>query len=169
MAKLCIVNGNIARHVKVDAVLSFINPQGMWFGEVDDDIRIVAGSAYHMQIVSRTQRQGQLKDGETIIARGSRCGHAGSFNNVCFIADYGNMPRNELIFQGLMSSVKEGYKTIAIPFMSNDKSTLEKDVEDMVNEIVSFLNNDSEKQLEIIYVVTRDINTVPFFITKGFV
>jgi O-acetyl-ADP-ribose deacetylase (regulator of RNase III) len=68
MSLIFLAEGDITRDHKVDAIVTLINPQGHWYGAVDQAIFRVAGSQYHRQAKVLLDNRG-LYDGQVIIAK----------------------------------------------------------------------------------------------------
>jgi len=107
---LYVVQGDITQ-TPVDAIMTAINPGGMWWGGVDRAIQQVAGVVYHNQAVDASP----LKNLDTIVARGDQNTHAGQFNDVVFVVDALESPLNEVVYKGLEAASNAGYESLAMP------------------------------------------------------
>jgi O-acetyl-ADP-ribose deacetylase (regulator of RNase III) len=99
----------------MDAIVTLINPGGMWFGGVDDAIQRVAGGQYHAVPYAELTKAG-LENGQVVVAKGSMA-HRGSFRDVIFIVDALKSPLNSRVYTALAAAEDNGYQTVALPLM----------------------------------------------------
>lgn len=130
--ELYVVRGDITR-VSVDAIMTAINSEGLWFGGIDGAIQRVAGNIYHAQASAKMP----LEDGQIVIAKGDRSRHRGEFNDVVFVVDDLQKSLDKIIYEGLSASSEQGYKSIALPAirMGVMAGIVEKTPREAVNKI----------------------------------
>lgn len=116
MANLFVIKGDITRTVPVEAIVTLINSDGMWFGGVDGAIQRVAGRHYHAQAGVVLNTSG-LINAQSVVAKGDQAYHNGSFDNVVFVVDDLQSPLNELVYTALQTAKREGYSSVALPLM----------------------------------------------------
>jgi len=131
MTKVIVTSGDITK-VRVEAIVTLINPNGLWFGGIDRAITGVAGSQYHSQIGT------PLRDGQVIVASGNRAWHKGDFNDVVFVVDDLLSPLSDLVFLALQASKKEEYVSVAMPLFRTGVmlGKVEPDVETVAEQMV---------------------------------
>lgn len=115
MRSLSVREGDITL-TEVDAIVTLINPQGLWVGGVDNAIQNVAEDRYHVQAYSVLKTNG-LKDGQVVIAKGDRTDHFGGFDDVIFVVDALRVPLGDLVLKALRAAKEQGYGSIALPLM----------------------------------------------------
>ncbi len=111
-----LIEGNITADANVNAIVTLINPAGMWFGGVDKAIKRLAGDYYH-KLPGRLLTTAGLSNGQAVVATGYRSLHGGSFDDVVFVVDALTSPLRELLLIALKQAKTEGYTSIAIPMM----------------------------------------------------
>ena len=108
---LYLVQGDITQ-IPADAIMTSINSGGLWFGGIDRAIQGVAGTYYHGQAAA----QMPLRDLQTVVAKGDDYyQNRGKFKDVIFVVDDLRHPVDDVVYAGLESAHKEGYKTLLIP------------------------------------------------------
>jgi O-acetyl-ADP-ribose deacetylase (regulator of RNase III) len=111
-AKLTIVNvvdGDITQ-IKTDAVITAINPTGMWFGGLDAAIQRSSGYMFHGQ----AQAAMPLSDGQVVYAPDQHL-HNGKFGAVLFVVDGLEQPLYDLVTLALEAAVKHELLSVNIP------------------------------------------------------
>jgi O-acetyl-ADP-ribose deacetylase (regulator of RNase III) len=116
-----ITTGDITKVVNVDAIVTLVNPDGLWYGGVDGAIQRTAGDLYHAQAGRILDNHG-LRDGQVIVAQGTRQEHngrlsPGSYDNVIFVVDALKSPLSTLVAAALQTAHEYGYKSVALPLM----------------------------------------------------
>jgi O-acetyl-ADP-ribose deacetylase len=165
---LYVVRGDITS-LPVDAIMTSINSEGMWFGGIDEAIQRKAGSFYHAQAASKMP----LKDGQVVITKGD-LQHRGAFKDVVFIVDDLKQPAENLVYNGLEVSSKEGYQSIALPairtgFMAGFVEKTSKEAIDRMGEgIARFMTNhsNSTRLKNITFVIYND-SSIQFLMEVG--
>lgn len=114
--KLSVIEGDICKVVRVDAIATLINPQCSWIGGIDLAIKSVAGDMYHRQALTAAMFRG-LRDGQVVIAEGSKRQHKGNFDNVIFVVDDFEKPLNQLVKSILLTARNQNYSSVALPLM----------------------------------------------------
>jgi O-acetyl-ADP-ribose deacetylase (regulator of RNase III) len=160
--KLHVMSGDITQ-VEVDAIVTLINPDGMWWGGVDSAIYRVAGQKYH-DIVRIEMNHGALQDGQVVNAYGNR-NHYGKFADVIFVVDALQKPLHQLVYGALESAEQHGYTSIAFPLMRTGVmlGAVEKDVKAVVREMrkaFDLFQANYDSNMDIYVVVYDDSEAV---------
>ena len=98
------------QHVRADALITAINPQGLWFGGIDGAIQRCAGDQFHDQ----ARGAAPLEDGQTVVAR-KRAPHFGRWEDVVFVVDALQMPLDQLVERALRAAEQAGYVSVVMP------------------------------------------------------
>ena len=157
MTTVYVKTGDITKAVSVDAIVTLINPGGMWWGGLDNAIMHVAGTIYHSQA-----RAIPLTDGQVVVAKRHGRQHSGSFNDVLFVVDDLRLPLSDLMFSALRETQIEGYRSIAFPMMRTGvmlgafEPNIRAVVEQMRAAIDKFTHLYPDSDLKIYIVVYND-------------
>jgi O-acetyl-ADP-ribose deacetylase (regulator of RNase III) len=147
-----VVSGDIVQS-GTDAIITAVNPGGMWFGGVDGAIQRTPGGA---QFYSQLAQQSDLVDGQAVVARGTG---EGPIKNVVFAVDDLQQPLKNIITNALVAADKAGFKSVSIPAMRMGlmKGTVEVDgpatVDQMVRGVQEFMNQGPQSIKKINFVV----------------
>lgn len=109
MTTVKVLSGDITI-VPSGALITAINPGGLWFGGVDQAIYTSSGSMFHDQARAKMP----LDDGSVIFAQASGA-HKGEFHSVIFVVDGFSLPIGELVTRSLKRATQLGIQTITIP------------------------------------------------------
>lgn len=101
--------------VPVNAIVTLINPAKVWTDRIDQEIRKIAGSQFHM-VPEFLLGQSGLADKQVVVAKG-KGSHPGEFENVVFVVDESVSMLHELVFAALMEAKNQQYTSIAIPLL----------------------------------------------------
>jgi len=151
---------------RVDAIMTAINPAGMWFGGVDRAIERVAGGMYHAQAAARMP----LKNLDVIVAKGDRREHGGQFNDVVFVVDALESPVSQVVYKGLEAAHEKMYNSIAFPavrmgVMAGVKEKTPKETVRGIGEGISLFQKEYGLRTglrDLIFVVFRDMQAVGY-------
>lgn len=161
MKKVHVISGDLAQ-IKADALITAVNSGGMWFGGIDGAIMRVAGKLFHNQVLQALP----LQDGATVIAKSDGKKHNGEFSNVVFVIDNLKGPLSTVIFNGLVTASKAGFKSVTLPTirMGVMLGVVEKNKEEAVGEMVGgvarFFDENPKTAIEnITFVVYLDPDT----------
>ncbi|HEY9716081.1 MAG TPA: macro domain-containing protein [Trichormus sp.] len=147
-----VVSGDIVQS-DTDAIITAVNPGGMWFGGVDGAIQRTPGGG---QFYTQLAQQADLVDGQAVIARGTG---EGPIKNVVFAVDDLQQPLKNIITNALVAADKAGFKSVSIPAMRMGlmKGTVEVDgpatVDQMVRGVQEFMNQGPQSIKKINFVV----------------
>lgn len=168
MSKVFVVSGDITK-VKVDALITAINSDGMWFGGIDGVINRVAGGMFHLQAADEMP----LKDGQTIVARSNGCFHGGAFTDVVFVVDDLKHSLSEIVYNGLKAASEAGFKSVSLPTirMGVMLGVVEKNAEEAVLGmsvgVRKFLKKNPDTTLESITFVVYNDKKTEFLLVKA--
>lgn len=109
MTSVNVVNNDITQ-VKADALITAINPSGLWFGGLDSAIQRTSGTQFHAQ----AQAAMPLKDGQVVFAPALAATN-GAFDAVLFVVDELKTPLYELVMVTLEEAVKHELMQVSIP------------------------------------------------------
>jgi O-acetyl-ADP-ribose deacetylase (regulator of RNase III) len=170
MASFYLMKGDITRTASVDAIVTLINSEGAWFGGVDGAIQRVAGGQYHAQAGAVLNSKG-LRNGQTVVAKGNRGNHRGSFDDVIFVVDDLKSPLGELVYTACKVAKREGYGSIALPLMRTGVmlGAVEPDVKAVVKEMRKGFDRfagEADSDMEIYVVVYDDPEAVKLLATN---
>lgn len=157
--KLSVILGDITQ-TPVDAIMTAINSEGLWYGGVDRAIQRVAGNMYHSQANARMP----LKNLDVVVAKGDRREHTGQFGSVIFVVDDLISPVSEAVYTGLEAAHNSEYRRLAIPAVRMGvmagvvEKTPQETVEGIVTGISNFLyrHGDTTKLEELTFVIYND-------------
>lgn len=155
MLRKFVTQGDITRVYEIDAIVTLINPDGMWFGGVDGAIQRVAGGYYHNQVA---QHLGHLENGQVVVAKGSRNDHRGSFNDVIFVVDTLASPLSHMVESALGAAKEAGHEFVALPLMRTGVmlGVVEVNLDEVVKQMVEGLDkfeNGGETDMRVIVVI----------------
>jgi O-acetyl-ADP-ribose deacetylase (regulator of RNase III) len=160
MKKVKVICGDLTQ-VLCDAIITAVNPGGMWFGGIDGAINRVAKDMFHDQV----RKMLPLSHGATVVAK-SVGKHTGKFHNVVFVIDALAGPLRDVIYNGLVAASKEAYKTVALPtirmgvMLGQVEKTPEEAVGEMVGGVARFFDENPDTSIEsITFVVYVDPDT----------
>lgn len=157
MAKISIVSGNLMEQ-EVEAIVTCVNSEKMWFGGIDRAIFGVAGGFYHSQIDDEN-----LFDGNVYFASGDRLEHNGNFNHVVFIIDDLKRPTAELVKLALEKIKEQNLEKVAFAALRTGvmRDAVEP-VADTVSQLVSSLK-ECEENIDFSIVVYHDPEILDLF------
>lgn len=104
-----VVDGDITQ-IKADALITAINPSGMWFGGLDGAIQRSSGYMFHAQ----AQAVMPLIDGRIVYAP-AQGSHNGKFDAVLFIVDDLQKPLYDLVTLALEAAAQHELTSVSIP------------------------------------------------------
>lgn len=108
MTKVNVVSGNITTVVS-QALITAINPRGMWFGGVDMAIERSSGNMFHHQASMAMP----LENGQIIFA--PKTGpHNGKFDGVLFVVDSLTTPIYDLLLPVFKEADRLGLKSVSV-------------------------------------------------------
>ena len=109
MTKVNVIRGDITK-IAASALITAINPEGMWFGGVDKAIYRSSGDMFHDQAGAVMP----LRDGQIIFA--PKTGdHSGEFDSVLFVVDSLVTPIYDLMLPVFKEADKLGLRNISVP------------------------------------------------------
>jgi len=160
---LYVVHGDITQ-ISTDAIMTAINPGGLWFGGVDGAIQRAAGNLYHSQVMKAMP----LSDLQTVVAKGNKTKHNGKFNDVVFVVDDLQSSLDKVVYVGLETAHGQGYNKLLVPAMRMGvmagavEKTIDETILKLGKGIEQFLQKYSkQKKLEnLTFVVYSDPNAV---------
>jgi len=169
MSKVYLLSGDVTNIVRVDALITLINPEGNWYGGVDFAIMKVAGNQYHDQAEKILDDSG-LENGQVIIAKLKKT-HPGNFAHVIFVVDdVKSSPLSDLVYTGLCAANDQGYQHVALPLMRTGvmlgvvEPTLEVTLDQMILGIDKFKKLKSKMVINI--VVYKDAQSFFYLMAK---
>ncbi len=107
-----VIDGDIAR-IEADAIVTAINPAGMWFGGIDGVIQRAAGDQYHSQAANALYAKPDIK---TVVAEG-KAAHTGMFKNVVFVIDDLRDSLGAVVERGLAAASDAAFATVSVPLI----------------------------------------------------
>lgn len=114
MVKTRAVEGDITK-IDADAIIAPINPDGAWFGGIDNAIKSVSGEQFHAQAQAVLMARG-LNDLDTVIARRAKLPRkAEAFDDVIFVVDALESPLEKVVLEALESADRAGYSKVSVP------------------------------------------------------
>ena len=161
------MSGDITQ-VSADALTTLINPEGAWFGGVDQAIHKAAGNRYHYQ-AAKIKGYRTLSHGDVIMAYGTRQAHEGQFDNVIFVVDNLETELNTLVTTALVAAQISGFKFISLPLMRTGvmiglvEKTIEEVAKQMATGISVFARMYPESPM-LINVVVYNRNDLPIVV-----
>ncbi|HSV95079.1 MAG TPA: hypothetical protein VLH94_03865 [Spirochaetia bacterium] len=169
MTSVFVKTGDVTKDVEVDALVTLINSECMWFGGIDGAIMRVAGNLYHSQAMGIP-----LKDGKIVVAKKGLHSHAGSFKDVIFVVDDLLSPLGDLIYSALRETKVQGYKTVAFPLMRTGVmlGTVEPNMEAVVDQIKVAIDKflaDDDWNLQIYIVVFNNPDAVKLLLDSSMI
>ena len=152
MTKVNVVNGDITQ-IKADALITAINPGGMWWGGIDDAIRRVSGNMFHKQ----ASEQMPLHDGQVVFAPATLL-HNGRFDSVIFVIDELQRGVDQLVRAALDEAEARSLATVSIPtlrtgVMNGKYETHAEALVGLVTAIIKFISTNPSHVQEINVVV----------------
>lgn len=108
--RIQVLEGDIAQ-VPVDALITAINSEFMWFGGIDSVIGRCAGQQFHNQAADALR----LNPTTNVVVATQQYQHAGQFQNVVFTIDDINKPLEDVIRRSLDAAATAGYRTVSMP------------------------------------------------------
>jgi O-acetyl-ADP-ribose deacetylase (regulator of RNase III) len=167
-----VTTGDITKVVDVDAIVTLINPDGLWYGGVDGAIQRAAGNLYHAQAGRILDNHG-LQNGQVIVAQGSRHQHngglqAGKFDDVIFVVDALKSPLSTLVTAALQTAHEYGYKSVALPLMRTGimAGLVEPDDITAIDEMWVGIKPYKNGHMDIWVVAYNDSNLAGYFARK---
>ncbi|HNB23848.1 MAG TPA: hypothetical protein PKZ32_15640 [Candidatus Melainabacteria bacterium] len=147
------ISGDIGK-VQVDALITPINSEGMWWGALDGVIERNAGGQFHAQAAAAMP----LVDGQVVVAA-KTAAHRGAFDNVVFVVDDLRAPLRDVVFNGLQAAEKAGYQSVSLPALRTGvmagkvEKTVQQTVDEMAAGVKSFMETGPKSLKDIKFVV----------------
>lgn len=161
MRKVQVISGDLTQ-TPADALITAVNPGGLWFGGIDGAIKRVAGELFHNQ----ARRALPLSQGATVVARSNGQAHRGRFRDVVFVIDGLEGPLSKVIFNGLVAASNACFQSVTLPTirMGVTLGVVEKSKEEavsgMAGGVVRFFKENPETSIEnVTFVVYNDPGT----------
>lgn len=150
--KISVVEGDIAK-VPVDALITAVNPTGMWFGAIDGVIERYAGTQYHAQ----AQQTLIDRPSGTVCVATKQSSHSGEFDSVLFVVDALDTTLHDVVSVALKEASRAKMKSVSLPFirfgsMINEGGTATQKAADLGRAIMEQAQ-DPENTIEHVVVV----------------
>lgn len=136
MANVDLVIGDITG-IECDALVTFVNPNGDWYGGVDKAIRRRAGNAFHELLAARRGTLGLPNGHPTMVHSFMQT----PFRNVLFIVDdFSNpLPLWSLLYGALDFAEEHGFQHVTMPVFRTGAAGHLFDQESTEQELISTL------------------------------
>ncbi len=150
--------------VESEALITAVDSNGIWCGQVDLAIRKSVGDYYHQCLLGHvTQKSSRpmFVDGQVVEVFGDD-NHKGVFNNIIFVIDDTKIPLSEIIFAGLKKANLSNYKVVSMSCIRAGESfgRKEKSLKEMAHQVYEgirqFLNYTDCINLKRLLITTYD-------------
>ena len=128
---ISVIKGDIAQ-VPTQAMIAPINSRGLWFGGIDNVIRLNCGDQFHDQAENRMP----LYHLDTIVAK-KRIAHQAQFQDVVFVIDDLKSDLHKVVYAALQAAGEAGYTKVSLPAIRTGVmlGIVEKDAKTAVDEL----------------------------------